>query len=226
MIIGNQLRSDIEHRLKGFEVISSGNSDLKRAAVALTVIDAGMGPDVPGMPDNNEKSDGAAVLLTRRASNLKDHSGQWAIPGGKIDSAETPIEAAMRELQEEVGLQLRQEDCLGVLDDFVTRSGYVMTPFVFWGGVDPDLKPDPAEVASIHRIPVAELLREDAPKLIENNTSEHPILQMPLGKTDSVMAPTGAILYQFAQVCFAGNSVRVSHYVSLSLPGASCQQCN
>src|SRR5581483_11819763 len=73
---------------------------------------------------------GPAVLLTRRASRLRAHAGQWALPGGRVDPGEEPVTAAFRELVEELDLRLDPSALLGVLDDYPTRSGYVITPFV------------------------------------------------------------------------------------------------
>ncbi len=151
---------------------------------------------------------GAAVLLTRRGSRLKDHPGQWALPGGRVDSGETPVQAAMREASEEVGLDLTSENLLGRLDDYPTRSGYVISPFVFW--VDGDTEPvaNPAEVASIHRISIRELTRSDSPRFVKIPESDRPVVQLPVGG-DLIHAPTGAVLYQFRAVAFDGDGVRV-----------------
>ena len=72
------------------------------------------------------------MLLTRRAAGLRAHRGQWALPGGRCDEGETPVEAALRELHEELGLELGPDDVLGLLDDYPTRSGYLITPVVVW----------------------------------------------------------------------------------------------
>ena len=84
------------------------------------------------------------------------------------------MQAALREMREEVGVDLPEERVLGVLDDFVTRSGYVMTPVVIWGGGDLVTEANPDEVASIHRIPLTEFTRSDAPRLTQSETSESP----------------------------------------------------
>src|SRR4051794_34930926 len=85
-------------------------SGLKRAAVAIILAEAGAGE--------------AALLLTLRASGLRAHSNQWALPGGRCDEGETAVAAALREAEEEIGLRLRPGDVLGQLDDYPTRSGY------------------------------------------------------------------------------------------------------
>jgi 8-oxo-dGTP pyrophosphatase MutT (NUDIX family) len=137
----------------------------KHAAVAVAVTEAGFGAGVEGLPRHDSWSTEPALLLTKRASDLRAHAGQWAMPGGRIDDGETPEQAALRELHEEVGLSLDADAVLGRLDDYATRSGYVITPVVVWAGPARNVVPNAAEVASIHRIPVSELLRADAPLL-------------------------------------------------------------
>src|SRR5437899_3850729 len=123
---------------------------LKRAAVAIALVEAaGVGS-------------GTALLLTRRASGLRSHRGQWALPGGRCDDGETPVAAALRELDEEIGLRLDTGQVLGVLDDYPTRSGYLITPVVVWAGADARLQPNPHEVASVHRIALADITRPAA----------------------------------------------------------------
>ncbi len=181
------------------------------AAVALTVADEGFGADLSGLPSFDIWQRRAALILTRRSSRLKNHPGQWAIPGGSLDDGETAEDTALREMREEVNLALPADAVLGRLDDFVTRSGFVITPVVVWGGPNLVLRHNPDEVESIHRIPVDEFLRDDAPLLEPSEVSQHPVLRMPVG--DSwIAAPTAAILYQFRAVCVVGNDTRVAHY--------------
>src|ERR1700729_1725789 len=84
---------------------------LKRAAVAIALVEADAG--------------GTALLLTLRAAGLRAHRSQWALPGGRCDAGETQIEAALRELHEELGLELKPDAVLGLLDDYPTSSGYL-----------------------------------------------------------------------------------------------------
>ena len=100
---------------------------------------------------------------------------------------------------------------LGRLDDFTTRSGFVITPVVVWAGAGDALVPNAAEVASIHRIPVDELLRVDAPMLENLPEHEHPVLRMPVGNS-WIAAPTAALLYQFRELCLLGRATRVAHF--------------
>src|SRR5438046_2866017 len=122
---------------------------LKRAAVVIALTEA-------------DRGDGTAFLLTRRAAGLRSHKGQWALPGGRCDAGETQAQAALRELHEELGLELAESAVLGLLDDYPTRSGYLITPVVVWVRTDSPIKPNPAEVASAHRIPLDDIEQADA----------------------------------------------------------------
>ncbi|WP_326533407.1 NUDIX hydrolase [Pseudorhodoferax sp.] len=205
------LRDLLRQRLQAFElhgVPAAGH----RAAVALALVEEGQGADFPGLPKPTAWSPAAAVLLTRRAMHLKNHPGQWALPGGRVEPGESAADAALRELHEEVGLELPADAVLGLLDDFPTRSGFAITPVVVWAGpVRGPLAPNPAEVASIHRVPLSELQRADAPLLEAIDDSPHPVLRMPVGN-GWVAAPTAALLFQFREVCLAGRATRVAHY--------------
>ncbi|RYF39242.1 MAG: CoA pyrophosphatase [Comamonadaceae bacterium] len=212
MQLTSQLRTQIQRKLSAFGVHSLHAGERRCAAVALTVVEEGWGANLSGFPEPAAWSTRAAVLLTRRAAGLRNHPGQWALPGGSMDAGEEPEEAALRELQEEVGLQLAPGAVLGRLDDFVTRSGFAITPVVVWGGPAPVLVENAAEVASIHRIPVEEFMREDAPLLDAIEDSEHPVLRMPVGPQHWIAAPTAAFLYQFREVCIAGRATRVAHF--------------
>jgi len=183
----------------------------KHAAVAVVIVDRMIGANIGEIPFHSSESDQAALILTIRASRLRKHAGQRAFPGGRIDAGESPEQAALRELEEEVGLDLQPESVLGRLDDYPTRSGFVITPVVIWAGSTGALTANPEEVESIHRIPVSELMRDDAPILEPMRDSEHPVLKMPLGN-DWFAAPTAAIAYQFREVAMLGNSTRVSHF--------------
>ncbi|MCB1685718.1 MAG: CoA pyrophosphatase [Pseudomonadales bacterium] len=205
------LSADIRARLAAFPFKRSAVDDAHHAAVAIVLVDEGFGADLPGLPAHGEWQAQPALLLTRRAASLRKHAGQWAFPGGRLDPGETPVQTALRELEEEVGVRLGDQQVLGCLDDFVTRSGFVMTPVVVWGGSVREASPNPDEVASIHRIPLTELLRSDAPLLSDQNTSAHPVLRMPVGD-DHIAAPTAALLYQFREVCLLERHTRVAHY--------------
>jgi mutator protein MutT len=153
----------------------------------------------------------ACFLLTRRAATLRAHARQWALPGGRVDPGETPERAALRELQEEVGLALSPEAVLGLLDDYPTRSGFVITPVVVWASRVGDLTLNPQEVTSVHRVPLAELDRPDVPAFVTIPESERPLIQVPLLST-VVYAPTAALLYQLREVVVHGRATRVAHF--------------
>lgn len=206
-----ELKAKIEANLQNFSHQTATDPDLRRAAVAIVVTDVGHGTELPGIEDTEDWDSTAALMLTRRSAELNNHPGQWAFPGGRLDPGETLTEAALRELREEVNVDLGPSAVLGLLDDFVTRSGFAMTPVVIWGGPHLQAVPSPAEVASIHRIPITEFFRADAPMLEEVDTSDHPVLRMPVGD-DWIAAPTAALIYQFREVCMTGRSTRVAHY--------------
>jgi 8-oxo-dGTP pyrophosphatase MutT (NUDIX family) len=205
------LREQIAAALRSFEVRGLVVAGARHAAVALAIADEDHGADLDGLPSWPEPSRRAALLLTRRAETLRAHAGQWALPGGRIDAGETPEAAALRELHEEIGLPLDPTAVLGRLDDFATRSGFVITPVVVWAGAHPPLSLNRAEVQSVHRIPLAEFLRADAPWLDDLPGSEHPVLRMPVG--DSwIAAPTAALIYQLRELCLLGRATRVAHF--------------
>lgn len=207
----DQLRAHIGRHLHGFARQADAAGQGRAAAVALVVTDGSFGAALSGFPVHDTWQADAALILTRRSAALRSHPGQWALPGGRIDRGETAEDTALRELAEEVGLELGPADVLGRLDDFVTRSGFVMTPVVVWAGPRSELVPNPQEVASIHRIPVREFLRPDAPLLDAMPDGGAPVLRMPVGD-NWIAAPTAAILYQFREVCLLGRATRVAHY--------------
>jgi mutator protein MutT len=123
------LRQRIAGHLDGFERVAHPAAELRPAAVALVLV--------------ADDEDRACFVITRRAADLRSHGGQWALPGGRIDPGESPEQAARRELEEEVCLELPAESVLGLLDDYPTRSGYVITPVVLWAGRERELAPNP-----------------------------------------------------------------------------------
>jgi len=210
-VTGEPLRQQLRERLSSFDVQALPVEGRKRAAVAVAVSEAGHGAGLTGLPRHEAWSEAPALLLTRRASTLTSHAGQWALPGGRIDEGETPEQAALRELHEEIGLRLEPGAILGRLDDYATRSGYVITPIVLWAGPARELVLNAAEVASLHRIPTAELLREDAPILNHVRGAAHPVLRMPIGPA-WIAAPTAVFLYQFRELCLLGRPTRAAHF--------------
>jgi len=211
MQLDDALRDQVERRLASFELHRAIPGAHRVAAVAVAIAEEGEGARLAGIDAPGAWSREAALILTRRASHLRHHPDQWALPGGRVDAGESAEQAALRELAEEVGLDLGPSAVLGRLDDFITRSGFAITPVVVWAGAARTLVANPAEVASIHRIPLREFMRADAPMLDREDESEELVLRMPVGDT-WIAAPTAAVLYQFRELCIAGRATRVAHF--------------
>ena len=148
---------------------------------------------------------GASFVLCRRSAGLNRHASQWALPGGRLDEGETVVEAALRETDEEIGVRLAADSVLGLLDDYATRSGYVITPVVVWGGPSVEIVPHPGEVLAAYRIGLHQLTRPDSPRFVAIPESDRPVVQVPLGG-DLIHAPTGALLVQFRWVALDGRA--------------------
>jgi 8-oxo-dGTP pyrophosphatase MutT (NUDIX family) len=191
------LRARLAARIAAFTPRRIPPAGQRRAAVALVVC----------------RDEGAAALVvTRRSPSLRAHSRQWALPGGRVDAGETAVETALRELREEVALVLDDEHVLGQLDDYATRSGYVITPVVTWSDCDwRELDPNPDEVELIRPFTFAELAREDSPILEPGEAPQHQVLSMHFFD-DRIFAPTGAMLYQFREVALFGRHTPVAHF--------------
>lgn len=224
----DELRSRVQENLSRLDLRTHPLEGRRHAAVAVVLLDSDAElhggddtdidrlRDIGVVPGGNHESltgrvdgtaGGAAVLLTRRGGHLSAHARQWAFPGGRIDEGESPFEAAVREANEEVALNLDESHLIGRLDDYPTRSGYVMSSFVFWvPNQDPVANPD--EVASVHRVGLHQLLRDDSPRFVTIEESDRPVVQVPIGG-DLIHAPTGAILYQLRAVGLDGMATRV-----------------
>src|SRR6266576_5887486 len=168
---------------------------LKRAAVAIALCAAGA-------------AGATSFLLTLRAAGLRAHSSQWALPGGRCDPGETQIQAALRELHEELGLELGEGDVLGLLDDFPTRSGYLITPVVVWVATTAPIRLNQDEVASFHRIALGDIEAHDAFSFTTIPESARRVIRFHHAG-QLIHAPTAALVYQFREV-LAGRATRVA----------------
>lgn len=224
MRYSNALRSQLQGRLAGHDRQELPLGSRRAAAVAIVLVDsdAERHDREPLLPEHLDLSmlpgedarrldgrmvgvaGGPAFLLCRRTSRLRRHAGQWALPGGRIDAGETALEAALREVDEELGLRLTADAVVGWLDDYETRSGYRISPAVLWGGADPRIEPSPDEVLAVYRIGLR-ALEECQPRFITIAESDRPVLQLPLGN-DLIHAPTGAVLLQLREVALLGHA--------------------
>jgi len=191
-----EFREALTARCAAFPRIVHEGVDLKRAAVVITLVEA------------DDGSGQTAFLLTRRAAQLRAHAGQWALPGGRCDPGETFERAALRELEEELGLTLPPENIMGVLDDYPTRSGYAITPIVAWLDDASHLRLNPQEVASAHRIRVDRICEGDAIQFETIPESASPVIRVRIGE-HHIHAPTAALVYQFRELV-ADRITRVS----------------
>ncbi|WP_339035682.1 CoA pyrophosphatase [Bradyrhizobium symbiodeficiens] len=194
---GDATRRNIESACASFARLpdEAAPSALKRAAVVLALTEANDGDDT-------------AFLLTKRASSLRAHRGQWALPGGRCDAGETPVEAALRELDEELALKLSADAVLGLLDDYPTRSGYLITPVVVWAADSAAIRPNPDEVASVHRIGLDTIERDEAFDFTAIPESTRRVIRFH-HQMSLIHAPTAALIYQFREV-LAGRQTRVT----------------
>ena len=189
------LRRKIHDRVTAFPDRRVAPDGLVHAAVAVTVVDS---------------RKGACFLLTRRTSGLRAHAGQFALPGGRVDPGESAVEAALRELDEEMGVTLGARDVLGLLDDYPTRSGYRITPVVLWAGGDVAVTAEPGEVAKVHYVTLERLARDDTPEFSTIPESDRPLIRLKIAGA-KVHAPTAAVIYQFREVAIFGRHTRVDH---------------
>jgi 8-oxo-dGTP pyrophosphatase MutT (NUDIX family) len=192
------LRREIASRCAAFPRLPTNRAThgLKPAAVAITLV------------ETEDGSGSAAFLLTRRAAGLRAHRNQWALPGGRCDDGETLVAAALRELDEEIGLAVGPDAVLGMLDDYPSRSGYLITPVVVWAGPSPQIRANPDEVASVHHIALTEITRAGVVDFIRIPESDRRVVRLHIARS-IIHAPTAAVIYQFGEL-LAGRTTRVA----------------
>lgn len=199
-IFGPELRGTIARNVKTFSPAQEVWPGLRKAAVTVIIA-------------TDRSSGRASVIVTLRPGSMRRHGAQYALPGGRLDAGETALEAAMRETSEELGLELKEEDIIGRLDDFPTRSGFCITPFVAWCEDVTALTPDASEVAAVYFIPLEELESPAIPRLEPEAHGDQPVMSAyfpTLGH--DMFAPTAAILYQFREIALEARTTRVSHF--------------
>ncbi|EGD56609.1 NUDIX hydrolase [Gordonia neofelifaecis] len=186
-------RAAAEERVRNWarREVDDPDGTLKRSAVAITVV---------------RRHDSYGIWIARRPATLRNHARQFALPGGRLDPGETATQAALRELREEIGIDLGADAVLGLLDDYETRSGYLMTPVVCWTDDDPPVTPSPDEVDQLFFVTFDELRRPAQFSRIPESPRTLVSLNIAGAR---VHAPTAAVIYQFAEVVLAGRDTRV-----------------
>ena len=190
------LRQRVQNNLDSHPQINGEDQSLRKASVGIIIVESQEGK--------------AGFILTRRSKGLRNHSYQYALPGGRIDPGETREETVLREVREEIGISVSSNEILGCLDEYETRSGFSITPVVLWVEDLTTMVPEPNEVDEILIIDLEELFRNDSPRWVDIDESEKQVLQFPI-KNRLIHAPTAALLYQFKEVGIAGNLLRTDH---------------
>ncbi|WP_409564904.1 CoA pyrophosphatase [Methylobacterium sp. J-026] len=112
------------------------------------------------------RPEGPNLILTQRAANLRDHSGQVALPGGKIDPSDsTPAAAALREAEEEIGLHPTAVQLVGYIDPYLSGTGFLVTPVIGLVAPEATYRPNPAEVADVFEVPLPVLMDRERYRL-------------------------------------------------------------
>lgn len=188
-------RNAIEASLSRFAPRTADSGDRRAAAVAIAI----------GGVEGDRR-----MLLTRRPARMRAHPGQFALPGGGVDPGETAVDACLRELDEELGLAAARDDVMGRLDDYETRSGYVISPFVVWlGDRLGDVRPNPDEVATVYEVSAEEI--DTDPRFVSISQSTRPVVQWPF-RDSLVHAPTGALVHQFREIVIHDRHTRVANF--------------
>lgn len=186
------LRARIEGHLARHERIALETGERRRAAVAIVLSPTDKGP---------------AYLLTRRALHMRRGAGNYALPGGNLDPGEDAIDAALRETEEELGVRLARDAVMGLLDDFLTLGGHVVTPVVIWTPQPLTITPNPEGVHDAWFVPLSDLDHPRAPRRVAHPDGGPPILRM-YARGGWINPPTAAWLYQFREVCLHGRPCR------------------
>jgi mutator protein MutT len=191
-----EFRKIASSRLTAFTPSAVGHTPgFRRAAVVVCVLEH---EEVP------------QVIVIKRAYQGRN-AGQWGLPGGRLDDGETPVQAALRELEEEIGLRAGAGDVLGRLDDFPAASGFAITPIVV-AATDPGpIRRNPAEVHSVHFVELDRLAAPDAARWVPQLDGGS-LLQLRLRHDMVIHAPTGAMLWQFREVVLLGRQTRVAEF--------------
>lgn len=186
-------RARIVANLAAFERRAIDEPERRRAAVAILL---------------SPRDGDLTYAITRRALTLRRGAGNFALPGGNFEPGEDAISAAIRETAEELGVSVGREAALGLLDDFVTLGGHVVTPVVLWSPSPLALEPDPAEVHEAWLEPLSDLDHPEAPRLVAHPDGGEQILRM-FVRGQWINPPTAAWLYQFREVALYGRAPRV-----------------
>jgi 8-oxo-dGTP pyrophosphatase MutT (NUDIX family) len=187
------LRDRIAANLTAFPRIAIDAAGRRRAAVGIVL----------------SPLDGRLTyLLTRRALTMRRGAGNYALPGGNFEPGEDAVDAAVRETAEELGVVMGREAALGLLDDFVTLGGHVVTPVVLWSSTPLTLTPDPTEVHEAWHAAVEDLDHPESPRAEPHPDGGEPILRM-FARGQWLNPPTAAWLYQFREVGLHARATRV-----------------
>ena len=125
-------------------------AELREAAVLVPLVDRPEGP---------------TLIFTRRTAHLASHAGQISFPGGHTEEHDgSPEAAALRETEEEIGLHRRHIELIGLLDTYITRTGFRVTPVVALVRPPFELIPDPEEVAEVFEVPLSHILDPGMPQ--------------------------------------------------------------